>query len=355
MHSFDSNREYFHYAERKNGLTLPIVGAMISDEPSLRLRYLLLFLLLILIGLINNILALMTFLRERIRYTISGVYLIIYSLCSLILMLSISTNLLAVFFYENYYFRLWLCHGHPYLSSIMVCTSILISVAIAIEEVLNKQFNFDKHRLHRRQAIIVSLVIFLLVSLSHLEKIFNRHLIQHRFGNYYCTYNEPYHQFVSQLFIYIYLIIPCLIHVICLITISSIKVQKTCLEKIFFLQKHLIPSIVFILCLLSNSFYRYFLPNQIHFHVLFLCLFYAPQILTYMIYVYPNNCYVKEFFQMWIYRKLCCCFYDRQRHIQKFEVIDKLWPRRTSLETIKTADNLSDTCFESEFYQKTKS
>jgi len=35
----------------------------------------------------------------------------------------------------------------------------------------------------------------------------------------------------------------------------------------------------------------------------------------------------------------------------RFEVIHKLWQRRTSLETIQTIANLNNICIESEFYQ----
>lgn len=343
--------EYFHQPEPKNILTLPITGALIYSDPSYRLPYFILFLLMIIIGLINNIFSLMTFLRARIRRSISGIYLIVYTLCSTILMILILTNLISIFYYDNCHVRLWMCHGHPYLSSVMVYTCILISATIAIEEVLNKQFNLDKYR-SRRQAVIVSLTIFILVCGSHLEKIVNRRLIEHPSGDYYCTYEEPLYHLSNQVFVYIYLILPCLIHLICLISIFSIQSEKRLLEKIFFLKNHFIPSIFIILCLISNSFYRYFSPYSIGIHVLFLCLFYAPQLFTYMIYVYPNNFYVKEFYQMWIHKKLCCCFYHQERHVEEFGIIDKLWIRRTSLETTKTIYNLNDICSESEFYRK---
>jgi len=53
-------------------------------------------------------------------------------------MFLILTNIITIIYYDNYLFRLWACHGYPYLSNIMVYTSILISIAIAIEGVLNK-------------------------------------------------------------------------------------------------------------------------------------------------------------------------------------------------------------------------
>ncbi|CAF4849956.1 unnamed protein product, partial [Rotaria magnacalcarata] len=59
----------------------------------------------------------MTFIRERIQYTICGVYLIFYSLFSLLLMILIMTNVIIAVYYDKYIFRLWACYGYPYLST----------------------------------------------------------------------------------------------------------------------------------------------------------------------------------------------------------------------------------------------
>jgi hypothetical protein len=74
-----SNEYYLHKSDNINSsgaLILPIIGGIIYDFSSLRISYFYFFLILILIGLINNIFSFMTFIREHIRYTISGVYLI---------------------------------------------------------------------------------------------------------------------------------------------------------------------------------------------------------------------------------------------------------------------------------------
>jgi hypothetical protein len=338
--------------EDKNILTLPIIGAIINDLSSLRLIYFCIFLVLILIGIINNIFSLMTFIRERIRYTISGIYLILYSICSLTLMLLILTNLLTIIYHENYIFHLWTCHGYPYLSSIMVYTSILISAAIAIEGVLIKYFDFHRNR-PRKLTVMISILILIIVSLSNLDKILARRLIINQFGHYSCRSENSF----FKIFNYIYIILPCSIHFLCLIWILSIRTKKNCWEKLFLHQNNIIPSLWIILCLLLNIFYRLFyfptfFKSQIHFHIGFLCLFYLPQIFTYMIYVLPDDFYVKEFYQIWFYQKLCCCFYNKKRHVQEFVVIHQLWQRRTSLETIKTITNLDEIFVESEFYKK---
>jgi hypothetical protein len=137
--------------------------------------------------------------------------------------------------------------------------------------------------------------------------------------------------------------------------------KKSFVQKIFYYQNNVIPSLFIILCLFLNGLYRYLFhsyfitnlsKNKIRLHVGFIFLVYAPQIFTYMIYILPNEFYVKEFYQIWFYRKLCCCFYDKRRHVQEFKVIHKLWQRRTSLETVKTISNLDDTYVDSEFYKK---
>lgn len=342
-----------------NKLILPIIGVIIYDHPSSHRIYFCIFILLILIGLINNIFSLMTFIRDRIRYTVCGVYLIIYSICSLILMILILTNIITVIFYGNYFVRLWACHGYPYLSLTMAYTSILISAAIAIEGILTNCFKFDKFR-SRMQSLIISIFILLIVLISNLDKIFTRHLIRKKSGDFYCIFRKSPYQLSSKVFIYIYIIIPFLIHLICLITILSIRSKQKLFGKIFRYQNHFVPSFFIILCLFINGLYRFIIQFDlinssegiIRLHIIFLFLFYAPQILTYVIYVLSNDFYVREFYQIRFYRKLCCCFYNKRRHVQEFEVIHKLWPRRTSLETIKTISTLDDIYCESEIYKK---
>ncbi|CAF5081376.1 unnamed protein product, partial [Rotaria sp. Silwood1] len=149
--------------------------------------------------------------RERIRHTVCGIYLINYSICSLILMMLILTNIITAIYYDKYLFRIWACYGYPYLSLIMVYTSIVMSTAIAIESVLYICFNFDKFR-RRKRSLIISLFFFVIVSLSNLDKIFGRSLLIDQSGNFYCTYKKYSYKYWSIILYYIYIIIPCLIH-----------------------------------------------------------------------------------------------------------------------------------------------
>ncbi|CAF1303075.1 unnamed protein product [Adineta steineri] len=348
------------YSIHSNAVILPIIGATRHDLPSLWHMYIWIFIILALIGLLNNIFALMTFIRDRIRYTTFGIYLIIYCICSLLLMILILTNVLTAIYYDKYIFRLWACHGYPYLSLNMVYTSTLISAAIAIENVLIKCFNFDKFR-SRKSSLFISLFIFLIVSISNLDKIFSRYLITDQSNNLYCVYDKYTYKPWSNIMFFFCIIFPCFIHLICIIRILSIKVKENFIQRIFAYQNYMVPSLFIILCVFLHGLYRYIIDFNlfnsstfiIRLHIGFIFLLYAPQILTYMIYVLPNDFYVREFYQIWFYRKLCCCFYNKRRHVQEFEVIHRLWQRRTSLETVKTITNLDDTCVDSEFYKKT--
>jgi ABC-type transport system involved in multi-copper enzyme maturation permease subunit len=91
---------------RYNALTLPIVGAIRHDIPSLRYIYLFIFIFLASIGLISNSFSLITFIRDRIRFTICGIYLIIFSICGIILMMLFLTNIIVTLRYDDYLFRL---------------------------------------------------------------------------------------------------------------------------------------------------------------------------------------------------------------------------------------------------------
>ena len=42
-------------------------------------------------------------------------------------------------------------------------------------------------------------------------------------------------------------------------------------------------------------------------------MLHVPIILTFMLYIYPNDIYSREFQETYLYRILCCCFYRRRK------------------------------------------
>ncbi|CAF1487504.1 unnamed protein product [Rotaria sordida] len=308
----------------------------------------------------------MTFIRDRIRYTVCGVYLIMFSTCSILMMILFLTNIIIAVRYDSYLLRLWACHGHPYLFVVILNISILITAIIAIENVSTRYFNVDRYR-SRKCAIFILFNLFILVSILNLDKIFARKLKFDQTGHLYCTYEYPLRKFwfyINNSTFYFYIIIPCIIHLLCIICIySKIKQHKQIWHrKILIYIDSLLPSFIIIFCLCIYGIFRYLFNSCIIYsnrfyiglHIGFLLLLYIPQIFTFSIYISPNKYYLKEFQQLWIYRLLFCCFPEKQRQIQQFQVMNNLWQRRTSLETAMTISTLNDYCIDSEFYKNIK-
>ena len=60
-----------------SNLSLSLTNLMLVDTFTSQMIYLVLFIIMAIVGLLNNSLALITFIRERIRVTLCGVYLIL--------------------------------------------------------------------------------------------------------------------------------------------------------------------------------------------------------------------------------------------------------------------------------------
>lgn len=336
-----------------SSLILPIVGAILYDTPSLRYVYFCIFICLASIGLISNIFSLITFMRDRIRFTISGIYLILFSICGIVLMILFLTNLIIVFHYDNYLLRLWACHGYPYVFQLMFNTSILMSTMIVIENILNRYFGFDRFR-SRKCALFIFLNLFILISITNLDKIFIRCLISNQSGRLYCIYKHPsssFWHYINHSTSYLYLIIPGIIHLVYIIFILfKIKQQK---QKWYRYLDLILPSLIILLCLCPFIIFRYITysyMSSIRLHIGFILILYIPQIFTFTIYVLPNKYYLEEFRRSWI---IFGC-YNRQPQIQEFQVIHRLFQGRTALETIMTISGLNDSFIDTESYDKVK-
>ena len=145
-----SNRTELEISEEKPFVPLagPIIDLVDSNVATKRYVYRLLFGVMFFIGINSNIVSLSTFLRIRIRSTVSGVYLIFYSVFGLLLMLCLFTMILTTIHPHDYLIQIWTCRGFPFFSCLMISASTLISAMLAIENVLNLCFisiNFVHH------------------------------------------------------------------------------------------------------------------------------------------------------------------------------------------------------------------
>ena len=286
-------------------LVLPIAEALRYDLSPSGYVYLVVFTLLVTIGFISNLFSLSTFIREWIRLTVPGVYLIVFSVCSILLMTSIVVTILSAVYDDFYLSHVWTCHGYPYVSSVMFYTGMLMSAALAFENVSNQCLGCDKFRT-RRYAILVVFLSFMFTSVIHLDKILFRRLQMNPSGDFYCTSQTTSHLFwyyLHTILLDALVLTLCFVHWTCFLRIFTMKVKEPYLRRVFLYRHYWIPALVITSCTLAYSIYRNCLqihfrsasPATIRLHIGFLILLYAPQICTYWIYVVANDFHVREF------------------------------------------------------------
>lgn len=349
-----------------NVINLPFPSAILQDHASTHVTYIIFITLLVLIALINNIFALVTLVRERIRTTACGVYLFFYVACSLILMCLFQTTAMTVARYDTDSYRLWSCQIIPYTSLTFGFTAMWLSVGISVEKMLIECFNFRING-SRRRAIIVSIGFFLLSAISNLANIFARHYSIDPSGHPICIYDyisNPQWDRFNEVFCYINVIVPILFHIVCsiciLITIARRKIliqstDRSCqhLCSIWFKQVYdhrdfFIPPLCMIVFVFPNSIYANLLDicithsdvTKLRLHITFVFMLHGPLIFTFMVYIYPNEIYTREFQETFLYRILCCCFYRKRKQKELLERRRRASSAATIEHLIIETDNL---------------
>jgi hypothetical protein len=322
-----------------NVVDLPFSSAILQDQSSTHAIYIVVITILVFIGLINNILALSTLIRERIRTTVCGVYIIIFAICSLILICFFQTTVLTVASYDTTSYPLWSCNIIPYISLTLGYTALWITVGISIEKVLIECFNFGICG-SRIRAFLFSIGFFIFAATANLANIFARHYASDPSGHSICVYDflsNPQWDYFNKAFCYIHVIVPFSIHIICsiciLTTIARRKVlihtndgtaQGLChvwLQQLYNHRDFFIPPLCMILFLFPNLIYANLLKLcvpysdliKLRVHIAFVLLLPGPIFSTFMVYIYPNEIYTREFQETRIYQVLCCCFYRRRK------------------------------------------
>lgn len=318
-----------------NAIDLPFPSAILQDHSSTHIIYIIVITILVFIALVNNIFALTTLLRERIRTTVCGVYIIIFATCSLILMCLFQSTVLTVARYDTSSYRLWSCNIIPYVSLTLGYTVMWASVGISVEKMLIECFNFNVIG-SRLRAILLFFVFFILAAVGNLANIFARDFTLNPLGYSVCIYDfisNPNWDRFNKIFCYIHIIVPIIIHSICsiciLTTIARRKIliqstNRSCsvwFQQLYTHRDFFIPPLCIILFLFPNSIYRNLLNlciaysdiMKLRLHIAFVFMLHVPIIFTFMIYIYPSEIYTREFQETYLYRILCCCFYRRRK------------------------------------------
>jgi hypothetical protein len=306
---------------------------MLQDTSIAQIIYIIIFILQSTIGLLNNFLALKTFIRQRIRITVCGVYLIISSSCNLILMLLIYTNIITLLHYDNDIYLQWNCFALAYLCLTLDYIYIWMSVAIIIERLLIECLDFNIFG-SRLRAIIVSCCIIFFVGLSNLPEIFAREIIQDLFNHSICSYDakKNYVWYRAEYIIsYFHVLIPTIAHfisIICILTsiarrkifiggylkLRKSQIYRMWLKQLYIHRNFLISPLSIIICIFPHAIVHYILLSMcmkgggivpIRLHIALVLMLSVPAMLTFVIYVYPNEFYLKEFQQTSIYHFFC--------------------------------------------------
>ncbi|CAF3581498.1 unnamed protein product [Rotaria socialis] len=332
-----------------NLLELSMTSAILQDTFYAKIVYVIVFAALATIGLVNNIIALTVFMREPIRITACGTYLIVYCSFNIVLMLLIYTDIISLFEYNKVIYRQWDCFYVPYVCLTFDYIYIWMSVAIIIEKLLVQCLNFPMLG-SRLRAVIISFLIIIVIAVSNIPEIKLRTLSQTFTKQTVCSYNVSYshawyraHIVVS----YCHIIIPCVAHVIAMISIlttiarrkiyirgytRSLKLYRVWLEQLYINRDLLISPLAIIIFILPHAVIHFILLPQCmkdngmvqeRLHISFVLLLSVPAALPFVIYVYPNRIYFEEFKKTNIYRKLCC--YSRHRKEYSHKLIVQPW------------------------------
>ena len=318
-----------------------------SSTESTTVIYGLILAVLLLIGLTNNVCSLQTFLGSRkIRLTSIGIYLSIYSVCSLFALITLDLTSFIIFdsFRLPLSYEYFACNISPTICMVMAKFSLWISACIALERFLIEFLDIRLLFGSRYRPVCISFCVFLLVASSHAHyPIYRRAVIGP--GIRLCHFDAP--PVIKRLengLELVHHIGPCLIHLV-----TSVGVLGKLIRRKVYLQprltywrvvtvqlrKHInffIPPILIAVSTLPHVVVFHFMDTcrfsvklsllNLRSQIVFIILSHFPQLFTFFIYVYPSNLYRGEFCrssvgrmgaQVWHYlnRKYldCLCIY----------------------------------------------
>ncbi|CAF1132952.1 unnamed protein product [Didymodactylos carnosus] len=289
-----------------------------SEKSKLSTVYVTVVTVIVIISIINNLMTLETAFCRKIRITPCGLYLIFNCICCLISIILVEILVVLMLFDHNLFFCKYLTViAKPLFGHL----SLWISSFIAVERVLIECFNFSLFGT-RNYSVIATVLLFILMSLSNIHKIYFRQLLTDPIipTSTMCTflYSNNWKTF-DKIMNHLHLIVPCLIHLLSTsFVLQSIVRQKVYLacasshqfwptyrKQLFNHKDFLIPPILIILCTIPHVLYIDIKMNDCvqarmkHFiraHIALELLFYLPHTFTFFIYVYPAPVYRQEFY-----------------------------------------------------------
>ena len=198
-----------------SGMTSDIRSSNISQQELMTFAYAFSVTLLVVFGIISNILSIDTFCRRQIRTTTVGLYLIVYSYCSIFGILMLQFRLIRMLNSFSYTASFIICNIVSGLASIFTRICLWMSGVIALQRSL---FSFKPNPLlnmirSRKAAQKQILFIVILISLMHIHELICRVSVSDPLleGNFICQikYSPPLLT-LNTLFSFMHIFVPFL-------------------------------------------------------------------------------------------------------------------------------------------------
>ena len=336
-----------------------------STRILLKIIFIVIFSLLTVLSLINNLLTISTCWVPKIRITVCGLYIIVYSISSFIGLAFVEVIVIVTLFYNNELKKHPLIHCAllPTFLKVTYDLCLWMSAFIAVERVFI-QFNYYSIYRTRKYSVIILIILFLIVSsgsgLYAVGRTIEKSPVQST-TLYACTFqhfpNENvkiaykvmgsiYPQVVIPLLLSFLSIVLTLTHIIRhKITLNALQLnswQSLIMQQILKHKDFFIPPLVIIICtlpekILANACGTYCVEKTMQrfymrLHIAFDFLLCMPLVLTFFIYIYPSNVYMNLFHEIeiveWIKPKLL------NRRTRTFSnIVEEVTDERTVEET----------------------
>ena len=296
---------------------------IINDEKYVKIIYLTVLIVLVLIGLFNNLCSFITFKRPASRKVAVGNYLFIITCFNQLALFSLLFKFIQVIFQTT---DVGSCKAISYLLSVFTRSTFWLTSWVTIERLFIVLSPFSSLLKNPRLAIIISTITCIVVFGMDVHEIICRTTIENlSMGSLICVsnFNTRFLSNYDRISTLIHYLVPFLIQIISITTLiilvarsqSKSKGKKTSFHQVlkqqFQMQKelYLTPTILIFSAIpqtiLTFSFACAELATwQRHTLLWAYLLSYAPQVLGFVLYVLPSTGYKKEFSKTSIYKKL---------------------------------------------------
>jgi hypothetical protein len=299
-------------------------------QVALKLIYVSLSTLQFLTATICNLLTIETLLQKKIRITSFGVYLIAFSLSSLIGIILLYIRIIVTLFFNEQLDKNSLIHCRI-ITTILNSTLILclwVGAFVSIERVLIQCYKYSFYR-SRKYAVIISALLILLTAAANITAFIGWKSAVHPVipNMRLCRFRQfpPHLKLVDEIVnsMYIHFVIPWILHVLSIVCVliniirrkiiftdakrcdwSKIMCQQLKNHKDFF-----IPPIIILTCTLphvlltnlSSSITQHpclksNMNAHLRLHIVFDFLYYSLQTIGFFTYIYPSNVYMNTTF-----------------------------------------------------------